>query len=855
MPLALLRSLVCCILIACLLCPSADARPFYSHLSGADIPWSSLTAADVANLTDAQIGSATAENISTIPPDACAGFKAEQLKALQPAACSGFRGECIGNMSDSSVAGFAPQCSNRWTNNAASGLRASQLANLQDDVFASLTKPAVNGLEDDTCAAITGPMLKLLASNAKDFPNVIDACAGLTQECIGFIPSDSFADLQKACSSYLKPDAWAGINGEQMARLSTQVIAAVTNTQLNALQPEACAGFQSSQLRVIPDAGAAGPATAPHACSALSSACVKAITPDAMSGITAECMSDLTTSAFQLLSADQLAKMTTNATSGITRKQLAVLKLCDALSEDQLASLGSYMKPYDTCAGFRSDCFAAIPADRIGAIQPSCFADIPPEGLTALDKDHVGGLSEYAIQRMSANQLKAIPVPACPGFTPAQVWLLGYSSPYDTCSGFQPNCLLTLTPSSFGALTSACFSAMPTDLLSSLPLEQIGSMSADAISGVTAEQIIEWTKKYELKFIADAWASPLQTRDMYDETLLGFKSAIYSGELKPEYSIPSHDAIDVSRVTSLQLAYCVASCMDVLLQPSSGGFGPNFLFLPLHTYVGLRSDQLAVIPATLFAQLDGGVLKQLLSDAISSLTPAQLRAIPSDEMTNLDLRSLNVNNGAVAALSLEQIHAIPYSQWLTQWRCTQFNVMAPAQKTAMGSARQQFDKNCASGPKPPPPEEKTYSQTVFIAAVAGAAGGGFILALLLACCCSRKRASDSMPLRDAAPYAMYTDDSSSTEYMSSGGLMIGAPAPVPVPQSANHSRRSSLIRVPPRSSSPSVSMRTPLHSSPPAVVASSPSRRSAYAPPYSHREIEQHLANDDDEEVDIGSRF
>lgn len=214
---------------------------------------------------------------------------------------------------------------------------------------------------------------------------------------------------------------------------------------------------------------------------------------------------------------------------------------------------------------------------------------------------------------------------------------------------------------------------------------------------------------------------------------------------------------DVSSVTSLQLAYCKAQCMSVLLSTpatagagADAGGGPYLVQLPPRSYRGLRADQTALVPPAVLGALSSRALQSLLSDAVAALTPAHIGALTPAQFAALDLGGLNVNSGAVMAVSPTQIIAVTAPQWSAQWSCKQFNNMTAGQRGVMApTALASFERDCSGGAAPPPAPgpgpgpgpgplpgpcpSVGYNETVYVGSVAGAAGGTAVLVILFYC--------------------------------------------------------------------------------------------------------------------------
>jgi hypothetical protein len=851
--------------------PRTRTAPSHHVAPVPPIDWSSLTAGQLFNLTLLQVSASSADDIAALRPNACAGWQASQLSVLQ-SQCSGFSTTCIANITAPAIVGIQADCANALLTQAVEGFSAPQLTNLQPAAWAALTSSSISGLSQSACAALTPTAVAALGSNTAKYPTTSDACQGVSPQCVLGAPSNAFSQLTQSCGGDFQIPIFSILTPVQLGNLSASVFAVLNAEQLGALGVN-CAGMQPGQITQLPDDGQGASSGQPQMCKALQPNCVEALSPKTIGAIQANCAGDLVFTAFSGFSAPQLAAFNLNGTGGLVRDEIAALPsgICDALSADQIAVLGTLTAPFDACSGFTGACMSTISAAKFSDLMPTCFSFLQPSAFVQLAAEQITAVTLPAIRGMSAAQLAQLPSSSCAGFTPNQVELLGSISPYDTCAGFSLDCLQALTPAAFGELTSTCYSFIPSTYISSFSFQQVTSISPSSVSGVTAPQLVAWTGKYNAELIGSSggvWASPIHTADLTAQTILGFKSAIDAGQIAPNFTLTAEttNVVTLSSMTSLQLAYCTDACFTVLLSSGAAGALSNLLFLPLSTYRGLRGSQLSSVSPTIFAQFSTSVLGELLQDAIEAVTPEQIGVVQEEAFQAINLGQLSVENGAIAALTQALIQSIPEQQWTEQLQCRQYNNMTAQQREWMGTAESVFSSTCSGGEIGTSSSSSTYSQTTFLAAVLGGIGGTFLLCVVGYFACLRPRylhelsqtssSGGSHPSDRGAVYhggRMDSEHNVIHEYSGSTGSLSRS--------MSGSSKSSKNRRMGQTIKSHADALRQPLapqsHIAPgssPILVGKPGTSQSAVTPPYTQQDVAQAHLDDSDDDF-IGSRF
>jgi len=334
-----------------------------------------------------------------------------------------------------------------------------------------------------------------------------------------------------------------------------------------------------------------------------------------------------------------------------------------------------------------------------------------------------------------------------------------------------------------------------------------------------------------------------------------------------------------SQVTALQLACCTAGCLPLLLAVDPSSALPYLLQLPLLAYRGLRADQVMAIPPLVLAQLQPSQLAGLSSDAVAALLPAQIRVLqPGAQVAALNLAWINKSNGALQALTAQQMASLSADQWQAQLSCAQFNLLAPAQRTSIpAGALASFNQDCSAGgekpPNPPPSggDGFSISRNVFIISLVGTAVGVALLSALAYCCCLRRSRSSDAGYDPGSAGISFQSGPRGEHSMSSSGVggprsrrSYGGVAAHTTPRSgANYKESAAGLRQPlyPSSSAGSAAAMSPGGFVPNAGVAAvtaggphAAAVAAAGAPQTTYLQAEDDYVDDDDDDL-IGSRF
>jgi hypothetical protein len=434
------------------------------------------------------------------------------------------------------------------------------------------------------------------------------------------------------------------------------------------------------------------------------------------------------------------------------------------------------------------------------------------------------------------------------------------------------------------ALGGACIAVVDPAVLGALGLEDMGALSSPARAALDGDTLITWARRYGNAFV-EALSPPATPvvppsyddmrvqvgaprqggEDLSTDALLGLKAAIAAGSVVANFTIPDPAATaptssivwGVSEVTSLQLSMCTRKCMTLLLASDPLLGLPFILQLPLRSYRGLRGDQLGSLSTDIVALVSPLVWSALPSDALGGLTGQQVRAIPTTSIASVNLGALSVSNGAVAALTADQIVAIPSDNWSSQASCALFNSLSKNQRGLIAApALESFEKDCSGGGAPQPPSSGgggnggEFSTTELAVSVAGTAAGTLLLCVLAYCCCLRTSSTSQRhqlsthsfkPLYNGGGVGAVGGGGAPESSLSTGGGGGGF-ASNSTPRSVRVTRHHPHAAAAYKDASPS--LRQPLSTS---AAGSSPLVPTTYPPP-----ADDAAAEDDDL---IGSRF
>lgn len=484
-----------------------------------------------------------------------------------------------------------------------------------------------------------------------------------------------------------------------------------------------------------------------------------------------------------------------------------------------------------------------------------------------------------------------------------------------------------LTPDAVAAISGSCLASVTPEVSAGLSLAQVLSLPPSAYASLPSAALVAWVGQLGNAFVtgasaagadADATAAGAdgsRASQLSARALADLKAAVSAGSIVPGFSIPiatasvvgganrpgasSNDAdmsMDANALTALELAYCVTSCMQLLLAPSTS-LAPappvNLLLLPLRVFRGLRADQVASLPPQLVSLLGARILAQLQSDAVGALDPAQVAAILPEDFTALSVGDLSVSNGAWAAISAQQIQSLPATQVDAQMSCAQFNNFTSTQRALLPVASSTlFASLCSGGEVPAPPcpvcpptpdPPGGYSHAEFLGGMIGVGAGTLLLCALMYVCVLRPSAgAGGSPQQKPAQASQRMDGSVvGAEYSSSGS------------SGAHHPRDRRYMGQAQARGIKDMSLRAPLNPSPgrgagagaaavgslgaagirsgsspilkhslrggtgeaipPHLLqATAPAPHTNTTPPYSQADLQDHL---DDEDEDIGSRF
>ncbi|CAJ0785105.1 hypothetical protein [Ralstonia chuxiongensis] len=606
--------------------------------------YTGITAAQLQYVLSEPFARLSAANIAQLTADKnrCAGITGQQIRRLQPVQ--------IG-----AIANF------QWlTESAFGGLQPAQMAYVR-----------IAGQQNGSWAAVSPAAIQYLMP---------ESFAMLRADQIRTLPVLAFSRISSQQIAGMTADAFAGITPEQLQRLSSSAFGAITRAQIIRLS--------TSHMNLI---------SVPQ---------LRALSGDTVAGLSAQQVGALT--AFALIKPEQLQRLASWAFAGITKAQISQLSTShiSVISASQLAGLNP-----DTVAGLNAQqlaalttsAFAGFTTDQLGRLTPEAFAGVTAAQIGTLSASRLRALNPDTVASLSAQQLAALTTSAFAGFSTNQLERLA------------PQAFAGVTAAQIGTLNASQLGALHPDTFAALTDSQFAAVSDTALGGVRAAQ---------LRALSSSKLGKLGLRLKYlSSAALAGLTQVHFDELQQDQTVFARQrAYDILCVRLAQLDEAeVATLFDTwrpdprlmpaeLLSTVAGARLTNWLIRGLDdasrsTWLTRLNDrQLAVLPTDtilalsivnidtaavflnagrasafsvaqfqtllnshpdLLQRLDPRVVARMSTDALMSLTPAQIGRLTAAQLrqilTDPTLSKFIFNAGTNGAWSVEQFQALSVS--------------------------------------------------------------------------------------------------------------------------------------------------------------------------------------------------
>lgn len=381
--------------------------------------FSSLTAAQLAQLDPSVFSQASDADISSIPPEvririrpnavwfcrftifqACRGFTADQMRNLNASACIGFLGGQLALIEAGGFAGLQAECLFRLSN--LSFLTPSQLSLLQPAAFKGLSHLSFKTIDPSVLSGVSAEQI----ANLRPSNNLtLGACAAISDRQLQAFPPSAFSGFTSDCVISTIPASWRGATWAGIQRLSDQsdgqnlggCFGLTAEILLNIL-PSSCEGFMPNCIM------AANTSWAVASTGLNFSSCTASIHPNSFGYASREAIESYPTGMFKFVTRAQVAAFSISACKGLSPMQLQMI---DANSS----------------GGFTSRCLSLLSPEAVGGLShiqisrlsaTSCagfgsnFGGIGLLALWGLTLDQLRRLSPQAIASLTGNRLKAL---------------------------------------------------------------------------------------------------------------------------------------------------------------------------------------------------------------------------------------------------------------------------------------------------------------------------------------------------------------------------------------------------------------------------------------------------------------
>jgi hypothetical protein len=140
-----------------------------------------------------------------------------------------------------------------------------------------------------------------------------DACSGISDKALSYIPSEGLDKFQKDCWANIPANSMLGLSSSQIPEIGSGGMRGFTEQQLKTLKPDLCPYFTGSQAFVLNG----------DACKGMSLECLQNFKLDTISSLVYTCFQNMPDSIFSSLSADHITHIGCVGFQGINAQKFA----------------------------------------------------------------------------------------------------------------------------------------------------------------------------------------------------------------------------------------------------------------------------------------------------------------------------------------------------------------------------------------------------------------------------------------------------------------------------------------------------------------------------------------------------
>lgn len=681
--------------------------------------YQSATAAQIASLTTAQVGSMA--HADWLLPAAIAGFTAEQvpfittgwnwmgaawLNALSPAAFAAIPAMATAGaikFSSTALAGLDATHAAALTTaqlavlgspqslsaTAVSSLSAAQLVAIPAAKWGSMGAAWLNAVSPTLFATIAGASVAKFSNAAVaglDLPHV--AALTTTQMAAMANPQSlslaAVATLTPAQASAITTDLY-WMSASWLNALSPATFAALTPAQTARIFQTAMSGLDAAHVGVLTGAQLKTmwclDMLNPSAIAALNPTQVAALSVDFWYWAKPAWINSMSVGTFASLSAPAIAKMTSATVSGLdlahvlalTPTQLDAMAVgglttasVAALTAAQLTGMGAA-----TWGGFTAAQLNAMPLDKFAMVPTASVAKFSRDAVTGLDVPHTQALT--VAQMAAVPYLESLNLASVAALSPQQV-----AAVTSTFYWMSPAWLNALTPAAFAAIPPAGMAQMAQIAIGGLDVAHVKAMTPAQFNAIWCKDAlspasIAALSPAQLAGVTNLdtwyWAAPAWFNAMSAEGLASLSTAaiakIQSGTLA-QFDAAHIGALTATQVGALgywQRQALTAAQLGAFSASAMAGFSVAQLGELSTTQVaGLTATQIAGLSTTQVASLSFAKLGALSVSAASAFNPAQLAALGTNIGALAPATIAGLSVGTVQSMSFMQVSNLKPAQ-------------------------------------------------------------------------------------------------------------------------------------------------------------------------------------------------
>jgi hypothetical protein len=578
------------------------------------------------------------------------------------------------------------------------------LLNLEPDQFETKNMRAPTGwiIEPNT--------IDLTPEAASESNLTVDIIPTFTGEQIKKFKPKVFQYLTANQVSHLSPSAVSGLTAPMIANLDLTAISGLTAPQMNALSPEAMLGLDSTKIAHLNV----------HAVNGLTAPQLAFISIEAMGGWQPETFAALSPPALEgFITAQVLYMLRANPDirNAITVEQWEFMPitlenptisiseennlLCDILKLST-AKLISKMPP-ETFQKFTKKIFKCIPSEALQGLTAMQLNNIPPKAFQGLIAEQLDNIPPETFKSLTAAQLNQIPPTAFfksllsididASLEPRKVNSINDTIDPEVIKdiadlgevvnlepllklyyGLTAAQLNNIPPKTFTGLTSAQLNNIPPETFTGLTATQIDNIPAETFEGLTAKQVnyilpsaFSQLKFFEIElkpseidrsFIKTEIKQVLETNPTLFDNLTTTQ-VVQSAEM-----LPTHFG-DLTTDQPVQPAITEEQLLVLACSLYYGLKSDQVAHIPATTFSGFKQEQIPHILPCAFEGLTKGQIIHLVPETFGDLSAAQVAKTPAEVFESLTTdQCINTSKNAFNGLMQEQINNVPSNVFL-----------------------------------------------------------------------------------------------------------------------------------------------------------------------------------------------